>query len=111
MPQDSVPYAISRTRVLEGRLITKEHLTRLVESTCVSDAVRTLHEYGYGGNAQDMDAQKLVERELQQAYDYVRSVTPNEYATGVLLLKGDCHNIKSILKTKMLALYAKLYIR
>ncbi len=111
MPQKSVPYAIARTRVLEGRLITKERLTRLVESASVQDVMRILHEYGYGNNMQDMDAQVLVDRELLQAYDYIRSVTPNEYATGVLLLKGDCHNIKSILKAKFLERKAQPYLR
>lgn len=111
MPQNSVPYAISRTRVLEGRLMTTDRLTRLLESSSAQDAMQILREYGYGGTAQDATAQQMVDAELKQAYDYVRDVTPNPYATGVLLLKGDCHNIKSILKAMLFKREAEPYLR
>ena len=110
MPQNSVPYAISRTRVLENRLLNRERLQRILEVHSAADMPRVLLELGYGGTQQG-DVQALIRRELDEAYEYVRRVTPDEYATGTLLLKGDCHNAKCILKADLLGFDAQTHVR
>ncbi len=109
MPQNSLPYAVSRTRVLENRLLTREKLQRILEASNAAEVLRALGEYGYGGTQQG-DVQALIHHELGEAYEYVRRVTPNVYATGVLMLKGDCHNVKCMLKARLLQFDAQPHL-
>lgn len=101
MPQSSLVYAVARTRVLEGKLLTQDRLRRMLDAQSAQDALRALQEMGYGG-AQEGDIKQMIDQELSQAYRYVREVTPNVYATGAFLLKGDCYNLKVLFKGKVL---------
>lgn len=101
MPQSSLVYAVARTRVLEGRLLTQDRLRRMLDAPSAQEAMRSLSEMGYGG-AQEGDIKLMIDQELSQAYRYVREVTPNVYATGAFLLKGDCYNLKTLFKGKVL---------
>lgn len=102
MPQKSIPYAVARTRVLEGKLLTQEQMRRLLDAPDAPTVLRTLVETGYGLGQESGDYRKMIAAELAQAYGYVREVTPNPYATGVFMLKGDCHNCKVFCKAKLL---------
>ena len=76
MPQSSLVYAVARTRVLEGKLLTQDRLRRMLDAQSAQDALRALQEMGYGG-AQEGDIKQMIDQELSQAYRYVREVTPN----------------------------------
>jgi V/A-type H+-transporting ATPase subunit C len=98
--------------VLENRLLTMEKLSRMSEAENVSDLIRILGEYGYGGSAADYrNALRIAPVEMQTTYNYVRHVTPNEMATNAMLLKGDCHNLKCVLKSLLLHRDAKPLLR
>ncbi|NLA52526.1 MAG: hypothetical protein GX860_10460 [Alcaligenaceae bacterium] len=102
MPQDSIVYAVARTRALETKLLNKEKLARIIEAPDAASGLKILTEYGYGGGRTDYEA--MIDYELSEMSGYINSVTPNRYATGAFLLKYDCHNIKTIFKAKMLGI-------
>ena len=44
MPQSSLVYAVARTRVLEGKLLTQDRLRRMLDAQSAQDALRALQE-------------------------------------------------------------------
>ncbi|MBE5781049.1 MAG: hypothetical protein E7328_04435 [Clostridiales bacterium] len=102
MAQKSIAFAVARTRVREGRLLTAERILRLFEAESAESAFQSLLEAGYG--TQDARSfEDMIQSELQKTSEYIREVTPNEAATNAFLLKHDCHNVKVVLKSMMLS--------
>ena len=93
MPQQSIAYAIARTRAMEAKLLTTEKLRRMLDMTSAEQELRVLSESGYGHGEQE-DYEAMIRSELAGAVAYVRDVTPNEAATDAFLYKNDCHNLK-----------------
>lgn len=106
MPQSSYAYAVARVRVLEGRLLTKERLTRLVEADTPEDALRLLLEFNYGQAAGELktpyEYDRLILEELREAYALVERISPDPGLTGLFRLQYDAHNLKVLLKARLL---------
>ncbi len=106
MPQSSYAYAVARVRVLEGRLLTKERLARLAEADAPPDALRLLQEFGYGAAAGDIKSpdeyDKLILEELREAYALIERISPDPGLTGLFRLQYDAHNLKVLLKQRLL---------
>lgn len=100
MPQDSIAYAVARTRVLEAGLMTREKLRRMMDAPSAQDVMRLLVEAGYGNGEGDYET--MIADELSRVYAYIREITPNVHATNVFLFRHDSHNLKAVLKAKML---------
>ncbi|PWL43373.1 V-type ATPase subunit [Christensenella sp. MSJ-20] len=101
MAQKSIAYAVARTRVNEGRLITEERILRLLEAEDPGAVRNALSETGYG--SQDAESfEEMIQSELLRTSRYIQEVTPNQAATDAFLIKHDCHNAKVILKSMML---------
>lgn len=97
MPQNSAAYAVGRIRVLEGRLLDRDRLRRLLDGS-VAEAVKLLAEAGYGGGEGDYET--MLARELDEACALVRSISPEPRVTDAFLIRYDYHNLKVLLKTR-----------
>ena len=63
MAQKSIAYAVARTRVNEGRLITEERILRLLEAEDPGAVRNALSETGYG--SQDAESfEEMIQSEL-----------------------------------------------
>lgn len=106
MPQDSYPYAVGRVRVLETRLLDRARWNRLKEAD-LSDALKILIEAGYGAGAADKtDVDSLIEAELENTRALIYEITPEERLTNLFLLRTDAHNLKTLLKARMVGVDA-----
>ncbi|MDL2235817.1 V-type ATPase subunit [Christensenellaceae bacterium OttesenSCG-928-L17] len=103
MPQSSYAYAVARVRSLEKGLIGRDRLQRLSEGT-LEDVVRMLVEAGYGDlpEATAADCETMIAKELEKAALVLQEVTPKPQVTDLFLLKGDIHNLKVLLKARLL---------
>lgn len=104
MPQSSYAYAVARTRVLETRMLDSAKIARLSEAES-QEALRLLMEGGYGQGAQpgaDGDVEPLIKAELSAARKVVWEITPAPEVTGLFLLHTDAHNLKALLKARIL---------
>lgn len=103
MPQSSYAFAVARIRALEKGLISKERMGRLAEGS-LDDVVRMLNEHGYGDMPEATAAQcdALIARELAKAVLEVREISPEPDVTDLFLLKADIHNIKVLIKARLL---------
>ncbi len=102
MPQASYPYAVGRIKVLETRMLDKAKWNRLKEAD-EQEAFKILTESGYGsGAATGGNVALLIKAELEAARQVVLEVTPDEEITGLFLLRTDAHNLKTLLKARLL---------
>lgn len=103
MPQASNIYAVARIRSLEKRLLGRDRMARIAESS-LEDAMRMLHESGYGDkpDATAADCEILIAQELEKTAKLINEVTPAQDATDLFLLKADVHNLKALIKARLL---------
>lgn len=103
MPQLSYTYAVARIRALEKGLIGRERMVRMAESS-LEDVIRVLVESGYGDmpEATAADCEMMITRELEKANKLIQEITPEQDVTDLFLLKADIHNLKVLLKARLL---------
>lgn len=108
MPQPSYEYALGRIGVLSTHLLSAAQIRRIAEASSTKEAMKLLLETGYGENAaaeQETttgDIDLLVRSQLQLTRKRVQELTPDAALTGLFLLPVDTHNLKVLLKARLL---------
>lgn len=106
MSYKSPHYAVSRVKILEGRLIDKDRINRMIESDNAKEAFRILTESGYGAAAdakEPRDFERLIDSELTSLGKFVEEVSVDPEVTDVLLMRTDYKNAKAYLKMRMMS--------
>ena len=103
MPQPSYAYACARLSALNKRLLEPQTVQRMADGS-VSDAMRALSDVRYGNlpDATEADVERMIERELTDAMQEVRDLSPNPALTDLFLLRADVQNLKVLLKARLL---------
>ena len=103
MSQESYLYASARISVLEKGLLSEDTVRRMAEGS-LEDAMRQLLDARYGGltEATPEDCERMIEAERQKTMRVIAEVSPMPALTDLLLLKTDAHNLKVLLKSRML---------
>ena len=107
--------SVTRTKVIETRLLSQEKIDRMIDADNVEDALKLLNETEYAGSFTDVskpsDYDKILTNELIRVYRLMRDVSPYPIIVDLLALKYDYHNLKVMLKAKLYKKYlADLYI-
>lgn len=108
MPQPSYEYALGRISVLSTHLLSAAQIRRIAEAPGTKEAMKLLLETGYGENAameQEMaggEIDLLIRAQLQLTRKRVQELTPDAKLTGLFLLPVDTHNLKVLLKARLL---------
>ncbi|MDR1765843.1 MAG: V-type ATPase subunit [Lachnospiraceae bacterium] len=101
MPQENL-FAVGRLKVLENRMLDQTRLNRLKEADA-GEFLRILEEFGYGmGTDAHGNLENLIGAELEQARVEVAEGTPNKDLTDLFLLPTDAHNLKVLLKCRLM---------
>lgn len=101
MPQDSLLYAVGRLRMLRRKLLDHSQLERLIAANDEQEALKALIEMGY----LEGDQKDVEDRAAQKALDAVvllRKLSPEPDTTEAFMLRSDAHNLKTLLKSRML---------
>lgn len=106
MPQASYPYAVTRVRSLEARMLDLSKFARLKEAG-EAEALKLLIEWGY---AQGNSVEALITAQMEQTRRVIWEITPNEPVTSLFLLPIDAHNIKALLKARLLGAEASVLL-
>ena len=103
MPQPSYAYACARLSALNKRLIEPQTIQRMLDGTA-SDAMRALSDVRYGSlsDATEADVERMIEREMTDAMQEVRELSPNPAITDLYLLRADVQNLKVLIKARLL---------
>lgn len=110
MPQQSVAYAVARIRALETQLLTIDRINRMVEADSPEDAYKQLAETHYGTAMAEYpdyyDYEQVLAKEMETVTKTIEEVTPEKEVTDLFLIKYDIHNIKVLLKARVLDIEA-----
>jgi V/A-type H+-transporting ATPase subunit C len=97
---------IPRLRVFETRLLDKAKFDRMIDSSSPEEALRILQETEYSvalGNIKRVaDYDLILSAELKRVYKLIYSISPISEIVDIMTLKYDYHNIKSLIKGKLL---------
>lgn len=98
-------YAVGRIKALEARLISPAEMERLLEEETLAGAFRALGEFSdYAETiaAEKKGPEEILEEQLARAYDAVSEFSLGSNAIQTLRLKYDFHNLKVLLKARLL---------
>ncbi len=97
-------YAVGRIKALEARLISPAEMERLLEEETYAGALRALGEFSnYAGlvAAGDRQPEEILEEHLREVYELVSELSLGSKVIKALRLKYDFHNLKILLKAKL----------
>jgi V/A-type H+-transporting ATPase subunit C len=98
----SFPFSAASVRAIEGKLITKEKIGRVIEAKDFDAAMRTLAELGYGQPAPaGASFEQLIGKELSDADALLEAVSPVDAFTRIMRSERDFHNLKVLIKLLM----------
>ena len=100
----SYPYASAKVKAMEGMLITKEKLNRIIEAKDFSMAMRILSEIGYAQPiATNAGFEQMIEKELiERRRAFAAGVLRVMFFTRIIRAEKDYHNMKVLIKLMML---------
>ncbi len=103
MPQPSYAYACARLSALHKRLVEPQTIQRMLDGSA-ADAMRALSDVRYGNlsDATESDVERMIEREMTDAMQEVKELSPNPAVTDLFLLRADVQNLKVLLKARLL---------
>lgn len=97
---------LPRLRVLETKLLDKSKIDRLIDSKTSKDALKILQETEYGAHMLDIskpeDYEIVLSRELTYVYENLYKMCPVREVVDVMAVKYDYHNLKVLIKGKIL---------
>ncbi len=102
MPQPSINYACGRVGALGRTALHKAQLERLLSTRSYEEANRTLSDIGFAA-ADNADFQSAVDQHVLKACQLIRAVTPDPLVTDCFFLRYDVHNLKVLMKSRLLA--------
>lgn len=99
-------YPVTRTRVLETKLLDSTKVDRMVEANSADDVIKILGETEYANSISEMkhslDYETVISMEIENTYKYMREILPEPELVDIFLLKYDIHNLKVLLKSSLL---------
>ena len=99
----SYPFASAKVKSLEGMLITKEKLSRIIEAKDYAMAMRILGELGYAQPiATGAGFEEMIEKELRSTDELLEQISPSDIFTKIMRAEKDYHNMKVLIKLMML---------
>ena len=103
MPQPSYTYACARISALEKRLFSRAEIRRMAESS-LDDVMRMLLDarYGEAPDATPADCERMIDHERVQTAKTIQELSPRPELTDLLLLQTDVHNLKVLIKARLL---------
>ena len=97
-------YASARVRALEGRIVGRERLERMLEARSSAEILSSLGEYGFELVRAGADGTGNILREptlageLSRAYAELDGMTAQSKVLAFLRYPTDCNNIKALIK-------------
>lgn len=117
MPQPSYEFAIGRISVLATKMLNQSQLRRISEAATVKEAMSLLAEAGYAeGNITEEemtvgDIDLVIREQMNLTRKRIIELTPDLELTGLFLLRVDTHNMKALLKARLLGSDATEFLR
>lgn len=97
---------IPRLRVLETKLLDKSKIDRMIDSNSKEEALKVLQESEYSTLMSNIkraeDYEVILSAELKRVYKMLYEMTPVNSIVDIMSIRYDYHNIKVLIKGKLL---------
>jgi len=107
-------YASARIKALETKLLGKSTIDRILEADGPEEALKVLSDTDYGSDIAEMnniyDFEKVLTNSLKRTYKDVADSLKDDSIIKFFSLKQDYHNLKVLMKGKILGVSGKSYI-
>lgn len=106
------PFAVASVRSMENKLLTKQRLMQMAEASTAEDALRLLADSDYGKTRiEDVhDFETMIRANLEEAYQAIGKLIPNEVFMDIFRFKNDYHNIKVLIKEEISKVSGKKFM-
>lgn len=98
-------YAVARIRVLETKLLDRATLYRMIDAGTPQEAFGVLTDTEYAPFMQQAELsefEKVLSAHLKWVYEQLSKFVPEGFALDLLRMRMDFHNLKVLLKAKLL---------
>ena len=96
--QQEYTYAVARIRFKETQLLSDSDLDRLLSAKDMDEAMRLLHDKGWGDNTSDKNVEALLSLEEKKLWDFVKETVTEDSELYFLKAPDDFHNVKVAVK-------------
>ena len=97
---------VTRTRVLENKLLSRAKIDRMIEAKDIEEVFKSLSETDYGNFVSSLkragDYEEVLSSELIRVYKMMRELSKDPVVVDILALKYDYHNLKVMVKENLL---------
>ncbi|NMD38022.1 MAG: V-type ATPase subunit, partial [Christensenellaceae bacterium] len=101
MAQSSIRFATAKIKMKQASSVSQNDIARLSEAVTFNEALQVLVDIGFlSGDNRDYDF--AVDRYVSNACNLVNKFTTDENLSKAMLLKFDGHNLKVLLKSRLL---------
>ena len=86
----------ARIHAMEGRLLTRDRMDRMIDAREESEALKVLTECGYGGaeGLRAQDVERVLATARAETFQELSTAAPDPRVVDVFRLKYDYHNAK-----------------
>lgn len=111
MPQSSYEYAAATISVMSGKMLTSAQVRKIYEAKDFREALILLLDTGYGGNLSidqiaNEEIDYVIREQLKLSRKIVWKITPDPELTSIFVLAVDAHNMKTLLKARLMGIEA-----
>lgn len=93
---------VTRTRVLEKKLLSRAQIDRMVDAKDIDEVFKILSETEYSNGVASIsrpeEYDNVLSNELQRVYKLMREISKDKVIVDLLTLKYDYHNLKVFVK-------------
>lgn len=93
---------VTKIRVWESRLLTKAFYDRLIEAENLDEALKLIEDTPYGNYLEGLNFEKALNASSKNMYEDLYKMTPYKEIVDFMRVKYDYHNIKALIKGKIL---------
>nr|WP_294493780.1 V-type ATPase subunit [uncultured Mediterraneibacter sp.] len=98
MSNTKYAYAVARIRALEVSLLSDAFVEQLLACKTADEVLRSVVEKGWGDMESEGDAEAVLKREEEKAWEVIREVAPDMSVFDVLFFPKLYHNLKAAVK-------------
>ena len=111
MPQASYEFAAATISVMSSKMLTSAQVRKIYEAKDFREALILLLDTGYGGNLSidqiaNEEIDYVIREQLTMSRKMVWNITPDPELTSIFVLSVDAHNMKTLLKARLLGIDA-----
>ncbi len=101
MAQKSIQFAAAKIKMKQANSVSQNDIARLSEAVTYNEALQVLVDIGFL-SSENRDYDFAVDRYVSNACNLVNKFTTDQNLSNAMLLKFDGHNLKVLLKSRLL---------